>query len=180
MISFISIDSECVYVDKNLIIDKFAVLANLLNLENEFNDVPKKDSNGNYIFFKDIHTKSIICIFNFLATNFENEREKNEFLFFLKKLDNREIFIDAVNICEPLSLFIPSNLYEISHKPPMNKTEDLYNEYQFFELFMDFEPAGNKDIYHKILNNYLSDGWIIVEQIEKPNNKYTIILRKKI
>ena len=45
---------------------------------------------------------------------------------------------------------------------------------------MNFDPAGDKDICHKILNNYLSDGWIIVEQIEKPHNKSTIILRKKI
>ena len=60
------------------------------------------------------------------------------------------------------------------------KTEDIYNEYQFFELFMNFDPAGDKDIYHKILNNYLFDGWIIVEQIEKPHNKSAIILRKKI
>jgi len=179
-ISFIDKNDKCVYVDKNLIIDKFPVLSGILRLKKEFNDVPEKDSKGNYLFFNNLDIKSIICIFKYLETNFEKEIEKNEFLIFLKNID-KDIFIEAVNECEPLSLFIPENLYKLAHKPPMNKTEDIYNEYQFFEFYIDFTSSGiDKEIYHKIFNNYLTNGWIIVEQIEKPHNKSTIILRKKI
>lgn len=179
-ISFIDKNDKCVYVPKLLIIDKFPVLSGILRLKKEFNDVPKKDSKGNYLFFNNLDIKSIICIFKYLETNFENEIEKNEFLIFLKNID-KDIFIEAVDECEPLSLFIPENLYKLAHKPPVNKTEDIYNEYQFFEFYIDFTPISNdNEIYHKIFNNYLINGWIIVEQIEKPHNKSTIILRKKI
>ena len=183
IIRFISLINESnpklVYVDEELIIEKFPVLGNLLNLKGIFNDVPEMKDNS-YLFFKDLHVKSIIFIFKYLSTNIENKEEFNNLLAYIKKLSFDE-FNDAIETCEPLSLFIPENLYKLAYKPPLNKSEDIYNEYQFFELFMDFNSIGNdKEIYHKIFNNYLSDGWIIVEQIEKPNNKSTIILRKKI
>jgi hypothetical protein len=179
-IRFISLinesNPEFVYVDKQLIIEKFPVLGNLLNLKGMFNDVPEMKDNS-YLFFKDLHVKSIIFIFKYLSTNIQNKEEFNNLLAYIKKLSFDE-FNDAIETCEPLSLFIPVNLYKLAYKPPLNKSEDIYNEYQFFEYIMDY--TLDKERSHKILNDYLNNEWVIVEQNINPNEKTNIILRKKI
>jgi hypothetical protein len=38
----------------------------------------------------------------------------------------------------------------------------------------------DKERSHKILNDYLNNNWVIVEQNFNPNDKTNIILRKKI
>jgi hypothetical protein len=176
IILFNESNPEFVYVDKQLIIEKFPVLGNLLNLKGMFNDVPEMKDNS-YLFFKDLHVKSIIFIFKYLSTNIENKEEFNNLLAYIKKLSFDE-FNDAIETCEPLSLFIPVNLYKLAYKPPLNKSEDIYNEYQFFEYIMDY--TLDKERSHKILNDYLNNEWVIVEQNINPNEKTNIILRKKI
>ena len=180
IIRFISLfnenNPEFVYVPKELIIEKFPVLAKLLNLQGIFNDVPEMKDDS-YLFFKDLQVKSIIFIFKYLSTNIQNKEEFNNLLDYIKKLSFDE-FNDAIETCEPLSLFIPSNLYKLVNKPPLNKSEDIYNEYQFFEYIMDY--TIDKEHNHKILNDYLNNEWVIVEQNFNPNNKTNIILRKKI
>jgi len=180
IIRFISLINESnpklVYVDEELIIEKFPVLGNLLNLKGIFNDVPEMKDNS-YLFFKDLHVKSIIFIFKYLSTNIENKEEFNNLLAYIKKLSFDE-FNDAIETCEPLSLFIPENLYKLAYKPPLNKSEDIYNEYQFFEYIMDY--SMDKERSHKILIDYLNNEWVIVEQNFNPNQKTNIILRKKI
>lgn len=180
IIRFISLINESnpklVYVDEELIIEKFPVLGNLLNLKGIFNDVPEMKDNS-YLFFKDLHVKSIIFIFKYLSTNIENKEEFNNLLAYIKKLSFDE-FNDAIETCEPLALFIPENLYKLAYKPPLNKSEDIYNEYQFFEYIMDY--SIDKERSHKILIDYLNNEWVIVEQNFNPNQKTNIILRKKI
>jgi len=180
IIRFISLINESnpklVYVDEELIIEKFPVLGNLLNLKGIFNDVPEMKDNS-YLFFKDLHVKSIIFIFKYLSTNIENKEEFNNLLAYIKKLSFDE-FNDAIETCEPLALFIPENLYKLAYKPPLNKSEDIYNEYQFFEYIMDY--SMDKERSHKILIDYLNNEWVIVEQNFNPNQKTNIILRKKI
>ena len=180
IIRFISLINESnpklVYVDEELIIEKFPVLGNLLNLKGIFNDVPEMKDNS-YLFFKDLHVKSIIFIFKYLSTNIENQEEFNNLLAYIKKLSFDE-FNDAIETCEPLALFIPENLYKLAYKPPLNKSEDIYNEYQFFEYIMDY--SMDKERSHKILIDYLNNEWVIVEQNFNPNQKTNIILRKKI
>ena len=64
-ISFKSKNDVVVYTTKELIINNAPVLANILNLNNTYNDKPEME-NGSYLCLKPLHEESILFIFKFL------------------------------------------------------------------------------------------------------------------
>ena len=132
-----------------------------------------------------------------VLNNFDNSESKTEHEDFLEKLNDYEpgligiikYYIKTYTFESNKELKDAVKLWNDNKDKCIEKyghisdwdTSKITDMSHLFELFMDFNSIGNdKEIYHKIFNNYLSDGWIIVEQIEKPHNKSTIILRKKI
>lgn len=181
-ISFKSSDNKIIYVKKKSIVNKFPVLSRLLNFDNAFNDVPKKDDKNNYLFFDKLNGESIMFIFRFLEIDLDNKKHMCSLLNYIYFMKNN-YFIEAADFCEPLSLYIDKSFWGEAHKEPLTQESDMYNEYEFFNfLFNTYEEARS----HELLKKYSDDGWVIVhdEIITYAANNIPriqkITLRKKI
>ena len=82
-ISFLSSDNDKVYIDID-ILKNSPVLYNILNLENNFSDVPKTE-NGSYLLLSSLSKRSIVVLFRFLSLNIDNTEYKgNHYLAYLR------------------------------------------------------------------------------------------------
>lgn len=183
-ISFKSKNDVVVYTTKELIINNAPVLANILNLNNTYNDKPEME-NGSYLYLKPLHEESILFIFKFLdcynSCNLDEIHEKNleldddqcniedvsiepEILMYIKNMQYSN-FQEACEFCDPLCIYIPKRYWLIAKKKPKTELEDIYNEYQFIEIILDTSFSSDNDGMHKVLNEYyISNNWEIVNQ----------------
>ena len=173
-ISFVSKDNIIVYTEKNNIIENAPVIANILNLNNIYNDKPIMKNNS-YTFFEELESKSIIFIFKFISLQLEkydkidDQSKSNSVLYdisdYVKGMKYHH-FYEARDFCEPMCVFIPNNFWKLLNKVPMNRNEDIYNEYQFIDIV--FNPCdyttNEKNIHEIIEKTYLKNNWKIVEQ----------------
>lgn len=156
-ISFKSSDNKIIYVKKISIVNKFPVLSRLLNFDNAFNDVPKKDDKNNYLFFDKLNSESIMFIFRFLEIDLDNGKHISSLLNYIHFMKNND-FIEAVDFCEPLSLYIDKSFWNEAHKEPLSHESDVYNEYEFFNFLFNVSEVKS----HEILKKYTDNGWVIV------------------
>ena len=157
-ISFKSIDNKIIYVSKKNIVKKFPVLSRLLNFDNAFNDVPKKDDENNYLFFDELNSESIMFIFRFLEIDLDNKKHMSSLLNYIYYMKNND-FIEAADFCEPLSLYIDKSFWDEAHKEPLSHESDFYHEYEFFNFLFNVSEEVRS---HEILKKYSDEGWIIV------------------
>tara|TARA_Y100000813_G_C24138522_1_gene341254 strand:+ start:480 stop:1103 length:624 start_codon:yes stop_codon:yes gene_type:complete len=198
-ISFLSSDNDKVYIDID-ILKNSPVLYNILNLENNFSDVPKTE-NGSYLLLSSLSKRSIVVLFRFLSLNIDNTEYKN---VYNKEDLNLKCFIDSikylpddevdelVTFASSICVNLPSEIFHQSRKKPLINSDDHFNEYQFFEfniikpnvlIHAQASSELSLKVYEtqsRILNeNYLEKGWDVVgqEDTEKYSNYY---LRKPI
>ena len=123
---------------------------------NAFNDVQKKDDKNNYLFFDKLNSESIMFIFRFLEIDLDNEKHISSLLNYIHFMKNND-FIEAVDFCEPLSLYIDKSFWNEAHKEPLSHESDLYHEYEFFNFLFNVSEVKS----HEILKKYTDNGWVI-------------------
>ena len=182
-ISVVDKNNKIIYIKVNDII-KSPILSRILGLSDDFNDDPKKDDKGNYLYFNSLSSKSILLIFkciNKTKDEILNDMSIVNFIFKMGRENFNESCLFADYHCIDISYDLFSIIYE---KEPINKEEDIYNQYQYFKFVID-DYSNEKDLHHRILSiRYLERNWVIVNQrvIKYTNNdipeKYELTLRK--
>ena len=172
MINYIvlkSCDNVDVFVDKEIIINNAVVISRMLHLQDGFKDEPRKEGDK-YLFFDTLHHKSIIFIIKYLSVFQTDFKKDNDFVSFIQNL-KEEHFNAAVDFVEPYCLFIPSNLWRLLKKPPVNPSEDMYGEYSFVNL--------ESSVQHCIFLEYLKLGYEVSSKYKDSDEVEYFWLRKK-
>lgn len=172
MINYIvlkSCDNVDVFVDKEIIINNAVVISRMLHLQDGFKDEPRKEGDK-YLFFDTLHHKSIIFIIKYLSVFQTDFKKDNDFVSFIQNL-KEEHFNAAVDFVEPYCLFIPSNLWRLLKKPPVNPSEDMYSEYSFVNL--------ESSVQHCIFLEYLKLGYEVSSKYKDSDEVEYFWLRKK-
>jgi hypothetical protein len=181
-ISVVDKNNKIIYIKVDDIV-KSPILSRILGLNDEFNDNPNKDEKGNYLYFNSLSSKSILLIFkciNKTKDEILNDMSIVNFIFKMGRENFNEACLFADYHCIDISYDLFSIIYE---KEPINKEEDIYNQYQYFKFVID--DSNEKDLHHRLLSTrYLERNWVIVNQrvVKYTNNdipeKYELTLRK--
>lgn len=172
MINYIvlkSCDNVDVFVDREVIIDNAVVISRMLHLQDGFKNEPRMDGDK-YLFFDRLHHKSIIFIIKYLSVFQSDFKKNNDFVSFIQNL-KEEHFTAAVDFVEPYCVFIPSNLWKLLKKPPLEPSEDMYSEYSFVNL--------ESTVQHCIFLEYLKLGYEVSSKYKDSDQVECFWLRKK-
>ena len=75
----------------------------------------------------------------------------------------KDLFIESCIYADYLCIDISYDLKDIIERRPMNKEEDIYNEYEFMNYILD--EYIEKEMNHRVFNSrYLEHGWQIINQ----------------
>ena len=181
MINYIvlkSCDNVDVFVDKEIIINNAVVISRMLHLQDGFKNEPRMEGDK-YLFFDTLHHKSIIFIIKYLSVFQTDFKKDNDFISFIQNL-REEHFVAAVDFVEPYCVFIPSNLWKLLKKPPVNPSEDMYGEYSFINLetttqhhtFLEYLKLG-----YDIAETYKDDKEVEWFRIRRKNGEKTNIVK---
>ena len=160
-LSFIDKDNKNIYIHVDNII-KSPVLSRILGLVPGFNDKPDIDDKGNYLYFNFLSAKSILLIFKCIGKQKDdilNDLSIRSFIFYMEK----DLFIESCIYADYLCIDISYDLKDIIETRPINKEQDIYNEYEFMNYILD--EYIEKEMNHRVFNSrYLEHGWKIVNQ----------------
>lgn len=169
-ISVVDNNNKIIYIKIDDIF-KSPILTRILGLSDEFNDDPKKDDKGNYLYFNSLSGKSILFIFKCIGKTNDEILKDMSIVNFIYTMGNENFYkacLFADYHCIDLSYELINNVKKL----PINQKEDIYNEFQFLKFLLD-DYSIDKDLHHRILTaKYLDKGWHIVKQDVVKYNPY--------